>query len=386
MRVIILLISLAVLLSGCMSELSPETAEKTPILEPGTETDNTTTSNHSETPAEPAEQTTPSRSPTPEQIPTQTTPASPATPLPATTTPTEETITRQYNWTYNGKWSWELYLPKKVYEYYKELPRLPIDYFSVYVTNPLDDKYIESLAMEIEDAGSKNNFNDWETVNLAISFVQSLKYTSDNVTTPYDEYPRYPIETLVDRGGDCEDTSILTAAILDAMGYDVVLVQLPDHMAVGILGGEGVHGTYFQDGDKKYFYVETTGEGWEIGELPPQYSGIENATIHHLKPIPVLYIDDWETGVKGDRIELTIKVSNIGSATAQNAYVYAGFDAGRGKVWNPEKTGEFDLRANQYLTATMYLRPPKDKYTRLTIQVIDDGHAMDQSYSTWFNT
>ncbi len=273
-----------------------------------------------------------------------------------------------------------------MYEYYKEQPRLPIDYFSVYITNPLDDKYIEALAREIEEAASRNDFSDWETVNLAISFVQSLKYTSDNVTTPYDEYPRYPIETLVDRGGDCEDTSILTAAILDAMGYDVVLIQLPNHMAVGILGGESVQGTYFKDGGKKYFYLETTGEGWEIGEVPPQYSGIETATIHHLKPIPVLYIDKWETEAEGERLELTVKVSNIGSATARDAYIYAGFDAGGGKVWNPEKTDGFDLNPNQYLTATMHLRPPEDKHTRLIIQVIDNSYAMDQSYSTWFNT
>lgn len=332
-------------------------------------------------------QLTPTSSTESEKEPTKTTTVI-HTPLPAVSqTPAEiETVDRQYNWTYKGEWSWELYLPKRVYEYYREQPRLPINYFSVYITNPLDDKYIEALAEVIEEAGDRNNFSDWETVNLAISFVQSLEYTSDNVTTPYDEYPRYLIETLVDRGGDCEDTSILTAAILNAMGYDVVLIQLPNHMAVGIQSVEDIHGTYLEDRDKKYFYVETTGEEWEIGEIPPQYSEIENATLHRLKPMPVLYIDNWETRVNEDNIKLTVKVSNIGSATAQDAYIYAGFDAGGGEIWNPEESDEFDLDPNQYLTATMYLRPPEDKHTRLVIQVIDNGYAMDQSYSTWFDT
>jgi hypothetical protein len=38
------------------------------------------------------------------------------------------------------------------------------------------------------------------------------------------------------------------------------------------LGGEGVYGTYWNYNDGHYFYCETTGEGWTIGELPSEYS------------------------------------------------------------------------------------------------------------------
>ena len=74
-----------------------------------------------------------------------------------------------------------------------------------------------------------------------------MPYTVDDETTPWNEYPRYPVETLFDRGGDCEDTSILTATILYEMGYDVALLILEDdnHCAIGISGGEGVFGTYY---------------------------------------------------------------------------------------------------------------------------------------------
>ena len=41
-----------------------------------------------------------------------------------------------------------------------------------------------------------------EKVNLVITFVQSLPYTSDSVTTAFDEYPQYPMETLVEYGGN----------------------------------------------------------------------------------------------------------------------------------------------------------------------------------------
>ena len=90
-----------------------------------------------------------------------------------------------------------------------------------------------------------------------------------SVTTEWNEYPRYPLETLFDRGGDCEDTSILVAALLDRMGYDICLLILSkaNHCAVGV-SLDGVTGSYYNHDGKKYYYLETTGEGWEIGDIP----------------------------------------------------------------------------------------------------------------------
>ena len=113
-----------------------------------------------------------------------------------------------------------------------------------------------------------------QQLNYLISFVQSLPYTVDKETTLADEYPRYPVETLFDRGGDCEDTSILVATLPDNMGYDVALLHLKDdqHMAVGIVLPSG-YGTYYGYNSKRYYYIETTGEGWGIGDFPPKLTG-----------------------------------------------------------------------------------------------------------------
>lgn len=137
------------------------------------------------------------------------------------------------------------------------------------VKDPYDDYYISSMVQKINEAAIKEGFTESEKVNFVIAFVQSLPYTEDSVTTDWDEYPRYPIETLFDRGGDCEDTSILVAALLDRMGYDVCLLILEDenHCAVGVVI-EGTYGTYYEYNGKKYFYLETVGEGWEIGDYP----------------------------------------------------------------------------------------------------------------------
>ncbi len=56
------------------------------------------------------------------------------------------------------------------------------------------------------------------------------------------------------------------------MGYGVVYLHPPNHLAVGVLGGDGVYGTYWNYNDGHYFYCETTGDGWTIGQLPSAYS------------------------------------------------------------------------------------------------------------------
>jgi hypothetical protein len=96
---------------------------------------------------------------------------------------------------------------------------------------------VDSLAAKLKEAASQEGYSEFETIEFAASFVQSLDYVTDEVSTGYDEYPRYPLETLIDNGGDCEDTSILLASIIDKMGYGVVLIILPNHAGVGVKGG-----------------------------------------------------------------------------------------------------------------------------------------------------
>ena len=82
------------------------------------------------------------------------------------------------------------------------------------------------------------------------------------------------METLYDETGDCEDTSILYAAVMESMGYDAVLLLLPGHMASG-LSCPGASGGHYVYESVSYYYCETTGEGWAIGEVPPEMKDVE---------------------------------------------------------------------------------------------------------------
>ncbi|MEM2205334.1 MAG: hypothetical protein QXF20_04785 [Candidatus Hadarchaeales archaeon] len=187
-----------------------------------------------------------------------------------------------YEWRYprgwGGKtWIYDTRIKVEAYKWFRNRPRVR-DY-SEYVDNPADDQWISHLAGLLENA--VKGWGDFEKLDFVLSFVQGWPYTSDDVTTGYDEYPRYPIETIVDGGGDCEDTSILFASLVKALGYEVVLLLLEEdrHMAVGVaISREMVERwnryyplTYYEYNGKIYAYCETT-EGWELGRKPPQLS------------------------------------------------------------------------------------------------------------------
>jgi len=182
-----------------------------------------------------------------------------------------------HEWNYGGgRWQYDAEIPKETYQYFRNKPR--VAYYSEYVDNPADDNWMNRLGSQFENLAEKQGWGDFDTVSFALSFVQSLPYTSDVVTTSYDEYPRYPVETIVDGGGDCEDTSVLFSSIVRGMGYGTVLLKLEEdkHMAVGVLISQNIVNnwnqnyslTYYTSNGKIYAYCETTGEGWELGHKP----------------------------------------------------------------------------------------------------------------------
>lgn len=177
---------------------------------------------------------------------------------------------RDFEWGYKGyTWTWELIIPKSTYNYYHQMERPPLNEIGKYIIED-ESGIIEYVAEKLEGAMNEKGFDKDEKVGFLIAFVQSLPYYPDDVSTGHDEWPKFPIETLADGGGDCEDTSILVAAVLNEWNYGVVLLGLPDHMAIGIWCGN-CYGSYITYKERNYFYLETTGEGWGIGDIPPEY-------------------------------------------------------------------------------------------------------------------
>jgi len=136
----------------------------------------------------------------------------------------------------------------------------------------VSDPTITTIASLLYDLEQDNL--DVCTSCLVIDFIQGLDYIED-FKTGYDEYAKYPAETLMDGTGDCEDTSVLMASIFKALGHDLVMFEYPGHVALGIyLGEDQYSGNYFDYGGKKYYFIETTGK-FDIGEIPDDLIGIK---------------------------------------------------------------------------------------------------------------
>ena len=185
--------------------------------------------------------------------------------------PPANTEVLHYSWNWGGSlWTYDLPIPAAAVDVYKSIERDPWSYetnYSSYVYEPSDDEYLQALAQVFLNTAAENGCSKDAAVELAVCFVQSLRYIPDNAALAYD-YPKYPLETLYDKGGDCEDTSILLVSLIREMGYGCCLVAFDDHMGAGILGDPNRYGYYFEEAGNRYYYVETTDEGWEIGNLP----------------------------------------------------------------------------------------------------------------------
>jgi len=300
---------------------------------------------------------------------------------------------RSYAWSYKGsQWTWTSSTPKSLYDYYKQQPHNRQSDYAEYALSDYDRTYLKNLVTAFNNAGTRSGYTEYDDVMNVVCFVQALPYTSDKVTTGYDEYPRYPIETLVDNGGDCEDTSILTAAILNEMGYGVVLLEYPKHMAVGVKCSDDYPGTYYEYMGSKYYYLETTGENWAIGQIPDDYKN-SKASIYSLVQVPKMNMNFNATATSDNfyvyyRVHYTIE--NDGPGTANNATVYIAalaLSQGDNKVWIPTSTmslGDYKEGSSGWAEAT--IKVPRNEESQIECVLYGDNFNTVTVKSDTFNT
>ena len=197
-----------------------------------------------------------------------------------------ETFERRFAWTSHGMaWEWEVAIPKALYWYYRsQEPRSWCsdtgfcDWYK-YVTDRSDDAFIESLSTNLMSAISGYFFDSvsayYGFLQFTLDFVgEVIPYTLDSVP---DEWPRYPLETLMEVEGDCEDTAILFASLVRPYAQSVHLVFFPSHAAAAVpvdwdfVASRSYTVGYYEYNGQYFVMVETTGDPpsyWKIGELP----------------------------------------------------------------------------------------------------------------------
>jgi hypothetical protein len=133
---------------------------------------------------------------------------------------------------------------------------------------------VNNLADQLLSISQARGLTPYLEVSLVLDLVQRIEYLDDRShrhpeETRFSDYWRFPLETIADRAGDCEDSAILTVSLLSAMGHRTCFFELPGHAAVGVEGLPDLTGTYVAAADGAWsYYTETTADCYQIGELP----------------------------------------------------------------------------------------------------------------------
>ncbi|MDI9396047.1 MAG: hypothetical protein QM426_11865 [Euryarchaeota archaeon] len=295
---------------------------------------------------------------------------------------------RSYSWNYEGyRWHLTLLLDDKLYHAYESRTRKR-DY-DLFASDPYDEWLIKNIADTLFSLSKEYGLEENKIPGLCVSFIQSLNYTSDLTSSGYDQYPRFPYETLYDNGGDCEDTSILAVAILQEMGYDVVLLELPEHMALGIKCDPETEGKSFEYNNSHYYYLETTGRNWQIGEMPEEYEN-EPVKVIPVYRRPLINLDfsaRCEYSQKEGVVDVNVTLRNVGSETAENAIVYVALQAdNERRIWDQIESNPVMIEPEgTYQFVAKGLRVPGDRTFRVYVRAIGENLLSVELMSEWIS-
>ncbi|ACL15705.1 hypothetical protein [Methanosphaerula palustris] len=127
------------------------------------------------------------------------------------------------------------------------------------INDPAQTTFYQQLLAGFRDAKERHHLDSDAYLELITAFVQQIPYKSVDGAGA-----KFPIQTYQDQAGDCDDKSLLLAALLSAENYNVSLLVFPaeEHMAIGVnCSGEG----YQKSG---YAFIEATNLSY-VG-VPPE--------------------------------------------------------------------------------------------------------------------
>ena len=143
---------------------------------------------------------------------------------------------------------------------------------------------VRYIAAYINKMAQKQDLTTLEKIQFTLDFVQepNIRFMNNRDCKSinyYDDYIRFPDETLYDKEGDCNSKSLLAAMMFHVMGYNVLYMASRkfQHAAIGIEVSlvSLMEGEYFsmdkiekltvQENGKRYIYCETTGDRFTIG-------------------------------------------------------------------------------------------------------------------------
>ena len=177
------------------------------------------------------------------------------------------------------------------------------DFGNVYNSIWQNDKLLmPSLYKMLDSIRTSKNLNQQQFADVAVSFVQYIPYVlvhdltcseivNNNLNNDFiQSYHREgkeclqqikfgvqaPAEFSFNNKGDCDTRAIVLFTILDHFNYDVAMLVSEEygHCILGVnMPGTGTYKSHF---GKRYYVWETTAKDFQLGQLPPEISNMQN--------------------------------------------------------------------------------------------------------------
>lgn len=156
---------------------------------------------------------------------------------------------------------------------------------------------VKYIAKYINNTITSNSLTPMDKIQFTLDFVQepNIRFVSNKnckSVNNYEDYIRFPDETLYDKEGDCNSKSLLAAMLFHVMGYNVMYLSSRKlkHAAIGIeipakeveskRYGSNINNIIITENGRYYIFCETTGDRFRVG-----------------KPIDGMTINDFEDKV-----------------------------------------------------------------------------------------
>lgn len=221
----------------------------------------------------------------------------------------------------------------------------PERYYSAITYDAALDQMYKKLFGIFDAYAKEHALTSDEYIELLTTYVQNIPYKTSGGEI------KFPIETVINDWGDCDDKSILLAGLLDKKGYDagVFLFKKDNHMAAGVKGGSQTD--YENSG---YSIIETTMYAYigEIPELLHQGSDHGDYSFYRIGNGTEVYTASWQ-------VSTILNVRDTAYAALEILYqglssLSATIEEEKAKLANPEYASnttlrsEYDLHLDEY--------------------------------------
>ena len=245
-------------------------------------------------------------------------------------------------------------------------------YYLAISNDPAQDEMYAALLGFFDDYAIKHNLTSDEYVELLSTYTQSIPYQTAGLEV------KFPIETVIDNWGDCDDRSVLLAGLLSRKGYDtgVINFENENHMTAAVKGGNET--AY---GNTSYSIIETTRYAYigEISDVIRNETSTGNFSVYQIGEGQKSYTASYEVSeILNAQKEAYITIQTLYDELSTQLAVIKEQEALLRSSWNMALYREYEQNIDTYNDGIT----TRDEYIGLINTISSGSYDREEVYQT----